>query len=104
MIGEKVVYVNCYDNNLDVGDSIELGSTSYTVDALAQPASQDGRRLNDGLPIFLDQEVSEVVNSGESVPVEQDDDDSSNLGLILGLSIGLGVPVLLIVLYICVVY
>ena len=101
VVGSNVIYVNCYPDNLAVGVSIRLGSQSllYTVVALAEPATQNRRRLADGLPIFLEQEVIEVINSGQDVIIVTDD-DSSNLGLILGLSIGLGVVALLLLIYI----
>jgi len=102
VVGSNVIYVNCYPDNLVVGVSIRIGSQSllYTVVALAEPYTQNRRRLADGLPIFLGQEVIEVTNSGQDVIIVTDDDDSSNLGLILGLSIGLGVVALLLLIYV----
>ena len=102
MVGSNVIYVNCYPDNLAVGVSLRIGSQSllYTVIALAEPATKNRRRLTAGLPIFLDQEVIEITNSGQDVIVITDDDDSSNLGLILGLSIGLGVVALLLLIYV----
>ncbi len=98
MVGSTVIFVNCYSNDLAVGVLVLVGgSSSYTVSALAESASR--RRLTEGLPIFLEQEVSEVITSGEEVVIVTED-DSSNLGLILGLSIGLGVVGLVLLIYI----
>ena len=96
-MGSTVIFVNCYSNDLAVGVLVLVGGSSYTVSALAESASR--RRLTEGLPIFLEQEVSEVITSGEEVVIVTED-DSSNLGLILGLSIGLGVVGLVLLIYI----